>query len=140
MTPQDNPKFSPEDLRYAKTHEWVHLQEEAGAKIATIGVSAFAVAALTDLVFIDLPAVGQQVKVGESFGEVESVKAVSDLYSPVNGEVIAANDALRDRLEKLSDDPYGAGWLIRVRLADDQGLSDLMDHAAYERQCAEEQH
>lgn len=139
MTSKDT-KFAPESLHYAKTHEWAHISDEGGAKIATIGVSAFAVAALTDLVFIDLPSVGKKVTAGETFGEVESVKAVSDLYSPVDGEVVAVNEGLRDHLERLSDDPYGSGWMIRVKLTSDTGLADLLDHAAYEKQCAEEQH
>lgn len=138
--PESFKKYSPEELRFATTHEWVHVDQQGNQQVATIGVSAFAVAALTDLVFIELPAVGKKVKAGETFGEVESVKAVSDLYSPVDGEVIAANQSLRDHLEKLSDDPYGAGWLIKVRLAGEAGLDELLDHAAYEKQCAEEQH
>lgn len=131
--------MTPEELRYAKTHEWVALETDAeGRQVATIGISAFAVEALTDLVFIELPAVGSQVKAGETFGEVESVKAVSDLYSPVSGEVIAVHSELADRLEELSRDPFGAGWMIKVRLSDDSGLDELLDYEAYQRQCAEE--
>ena len=94
--------MKPNELLFAKTHEWVHVTSEGGAKVATIGVSAFALEALTDLVYIELPKVGRAVKAGEAFGEIESVKAVSDLYSPVEGEVIAAHDALLGTLEKLS--------------------------------------
>lgn len=132
--------YSPQELRYAKTHEWVHVEPQGDAQVATVGVSEFAVKALTDLVFIELPVVGKQVTAGETFGEVESVKAVSDLYSPVTGEVIEVNESLRDHLEKLSDDPFGQGWMLRVRLSDTKPLNDLMDYAAYEKQCAEEQH
>ncbi|MFV2068539.1 MAG: glycine cleavage system protein GcvH, partial [Pirellulales bacterium] len=115
--------MNPESLRYAKSHEWVHLEETAsGEKIATLGISQFAVEALTDLVFIDLPAVGRQVSAGQPLCEIESVKAVSDIYSPVNGEVIEANTDLPDHLEILSDDPYGKAWIVRIRLADDGGL------------------
>ena len=101
---------------------------------------AFAVEALTDLVFIELPKVGRQVKAGESFCEVESVKAVSDVYAPVAGEVIAVNESLADNLETLSNDPYGEGWIARIKITDDAGLKNLMDHAAYQKQCAEEAH
>ena len=130
----------PEDLLYGTTHEWVHIASGAsGAKIATVGISKFAVEALTDLVFIELPQVGTQVKAGESFGEIESVKAVSDIYSPVDGEVIEVNDSLSDELDKLGEDPYGEGWLIKVRLGDESTLSDLLDFATYEKRCAEEE-
>ena len=104
---------NPEQLLYAKTHEWVDVNDVDGAKVATIGISAFAVEQLTDLVFMELPTVGAQVKAGTPFGEIESVKAVSDLYSPVTGEVIEVNTALPDQLETMSDDPYGKGWIAK---------------------------
>jgi len=129
---------NPESLLYAKTHEWVHVGEEDGAPVATVGISAFAVEALTDLVFMELPEVGRQVSAGEPLGEIESVKAVSDVYSPVSGEVIAVNAELPDRLETLSEDPYGAGWIARIRISDESELGNLLDHAAYEKQCEEE--
>ena len=132
--------MSPEKLLFAKTHEWVRVEAEGGAKVATIGVSAFALEALTDLVYIELPAVGRQLKAGEAFGEIESVKAVSDLYSPVAGEVIAVHEGLGDKLETLNADPYGEGWMIKVRLADEAALKNLLDYPAYQKQCAEEQH
>jgi len=129
----------PEDLLYSKTHEWVDVQaDDSGEKIATVGVSAFALEALTDLVYLELPEVGRQVTAGEPFGEVESVKAVSDLYSPVDGEVVEANGAVAESLESLMHDPYGAGWLVKIRISDESGLSKLLDHAAYQKQCAEE--
>jgi glycine cleavage system H protein len=130
----------PEDLLFAKTHEWVHLEQEAGAKVATVGISAFALEALTDLVYIELPEVGRQVKAGETFGEIESVKAVSDMYSPVTGEVIAVHKELSEKLDSLNDDPYGQGWMIKVKLSSDHGLTGLLDFPAYEKQCAEEGH
>ncbi|MCA9248369.1 MAG: glycine cleavage system protein GcvH, partial [Planctomycetales bacterium] len=111
---------------------------EDGAKVATVGISAFAVEALTDLVFMQLPEVGKQTEAGESFAEVESVKAVSDIYAPVTGEVIAVNESLPDSLETLGEDPYGAGWIAKIRIADEAGLAALMDKAAYDKQCAEE--
>lgn len=105
-----------------------------------MGISAFALEALTDLVHIELPKVGRVVKAGESFGEVESVKAVSDLYSPVDGTVVAVHDALPNELESLGSDPYGQGWIVKIKLSDETALRDLMDYTAYQKQCAEESH
>lgn len=130
--------MKPEELLFAKTHEWVSVAEEGGAKIATLGVSAFAIEALTDLVYIDLPEVGKQVEAGQPFCEVESVKAVSDIYSPVDGEVTAVNDALPNSLETLNSDPYNAGWIAKIKITDDAGLNQLLDHDAYQKQCGEE--
>ena len=128
--------MKPENLRYAKTHEWVSVDGE----VATVGISAFAVEALTDLVFIELPKVGAQVQPEQPFCEVESVKAVSDVYAPVAGEVVAVNESLPERLEVLSSDPYGEGWIAKIKMSDDAGLGRLLDHSAYQRQCAEEGH
>ncbi|MCO6456038.1 MAG: glycine cleavage system protein GcvH [Pirellulaceae bacterium] len=130
--------MDPKDLLYCKTHEWVHVAQEGGAKLATIGISAFAVEQLTDLVYMELPEVGGEVQAGQPFGEVESVKAVSPLYSPVDGEIVAVNSSLPDHLETLGEDPYDAGWIIKVRITDDSGLARLLDFAAYQKQCAEE--
>jgi glycine cleavage system H protein len=91
-------------------------------------------------VFIELPKVGRQVKANESFCEVESVKAVSDVYAPVTGEVVAVNESLPDNLETLSKDPYGEGWICRIKVTDDSSLKNLMDYAAYKKQCEEESH
>jgi len=124
-------------LLYAQSHEWVDVVDEDGQKIAAIGISAFAIEQLNDLVYMDLPEVGRSLSVGDEFGEVESVKAVSPLYSPVSGDVIEVHDELPDNLEKLNDDPYEFGWIIKVKLSDDGGLDSLMDHAAYQKQCAE---
>ena len=132
--------MNPDDLLFAKTHEWVHLEETDAGRIATLGISAFAVEALTDLVYIDLPEVGRTLDAGESFGEVESVKAVSDLYAPAAGEVVEVNSAVIEDLEQLTGDPFGSGWLIKLRLADGADLGELMDHATYQKQCAEESH
>ncbi|MFG0288848.1 MAG: glycine cleavage system protein GcvH [Rhodopirellula sp. JB044] len=121
-------------LRFAETHEWVDATQDDG--IATIGISKFALEALNDLVYMDLPEVGRTLKVGDEFGEVESVKAVSPLYSPVSGEVVEVHSELPDKLESLNEDPYDFGWIIKVKL--DGDLPDsLMDHAAYEKQCSE---
>jgi len=107
-----------------------------GEKIGTIGISAHAVEALSDVVYMELPEVGSTVSREQSFGEVESVKATSDLFSPVDGEVVEVNTSLPDNLEVLNSDPYGAGWIIKVKLTDDQGLAKLLDHGAYESQCS----
>jgi glycine cleavage system H protein len=129
----------PEELLYAKTHEWVHVNlGPAGAKIATVGVSAFALEALTDLVFMQLPEIGERVQAGGRFGEVESVKAVSDLYSPVGGEIVEVNAAAAIDLARLTEDPYGFGWLVKIRIDDESSLANLMSHAAYQKQIAEE--
>ena len=127
-----------EELLYADTHEWVLVEDQDASKIATVGISKFAVEQLTDLVYIELPSVGTETQAGKEFGEVESVKAVSPLYSPVDGEVVEVNESLRDALETLNDDAYSGGWMIKVRLSDEASLSNLMDYAAYEEQCADE--
>lgn len=124
-------------LLYAETHEWSDVVEVDGQKVATIGISDFAIEQLNDLVFMDLPEVGKVVTAGEVFGEVESVKAVSDLISPVDGEVIEVHSDLPDNLDQLNEDPYDYGWIIKVRLADETSLQTLMDFAAYQKQCAE---
>jgi glycine cleavage system H protein len=129
----------PEELFYSQTHEWVALQEQDGIKIATVGISAFAVEALTDLVFLELPQVGAQVVASEAFGEIESVKAVSDLYSPVTGEVIEVNEKLPDNLEVLSENPYQPSWIAKIRITDESSLAELIDHDAYQEMCAEEE-
>lgn len=117
------------DLKFAKTHEWIRAESDG---TATVGISAHAVEALTDLVFMQLPAVGRRVKAGESMGEIESVKAVSDLYAPVSGEIVAVNSGLPDALDTLGQDPYGAGWIARIRPDDPAELSGLLDRTAYE--------
>jgi len=122
-------------LKYAKSHEWVALDGNA----ATIGITDFAVHQLTDLVHIELPKVGTTVRGGQSFGEVESVKAVSDLYAPATGEITAVNDALADDLGVLSDDPFGKGWMIKIKLADPSQLAGLLNRAAYEAHCKDEE-
>jgi len=124
----------PANARYTKTHEWVVVEGDVG----TVGITDYAVEHLSDLTFIDLPQVGTVVKQFEPFGEIESVKAVEDLNAPVSGEVIEVNDALRDQLELLSQDPYGAGWLIKVKIADPAELDKLMTLDDYNVFCEEE--
>lgn len=128
--------MDPQTLKFAKTDEWVSLAGD----VATIGISDFAVTALTDLVYIDLPAKGKKVEAGKAFGVVESVKAASDMYSPVTGEVIDSNTKLADDLGKLSSDPFGAGWLLKVKVADGKLPDDLMDRSAYEKHWASRAH
>ena len=130
--------MNPKDLLYAETHEWVRVSPEGGRKVGTVGITAFALEQLTDLVHMVLPKVGAQVVAGTPFGEVESVKAVSDLYSPVSGEVIAVHGDLANKLETLSRDPYVEGWMMKVALSDEAPLAKLMNAAAYEKQCAAE--
>jgi glycine cleavage system H protein len=130
--------MTPQDLLYAETHEWVRVAPEGGRKVGTVGITAFALQQLTDLVHMVLPKVGAHVTAGEPFGEVESVKAVSDLYCPVDGEVIAVHGDLTSKLETLASDPYKTGWMIKVAISDEAPLKKLMDAAAYEKQCAAE--
>ncbi len=124
--------MDPKQLRYASTHEWVSVDSNG---IGTIGISAFAVQELTDLVFMALPKVGQKVAAQQEFGEVESVKAVSPLYSPVSGEVVEVHSALVNELETLGIDPYDKGWIMKVKLSDPSEVNSLMDYSAYQKQC-----
>jgi glycine cleavage system H protein len=121
--------MDPKQVRYAKSDEWAYLENG----IATVGISDFAVQALTDLVYLDLPKPGKQLRAGEPFGVVESVKAASDMYAPVTGEVVESNTGLVDDLGRLSADPFGAGWLIKIKTADGALPTELMDRAAYEQ-------
>lgn len=121
----------PTELQYTKSHEWLRYEDG----IAVIGISDFAQDALGDVVFVNLPAVGDEVTAGETFGDVESVKAVSDLICPVSGVVCAVNEDLEDSPENLNEDPYGA-WIIKVEQV--TGEEALLDAAAYEAFCAEE--
>jgi glycine cleavage system H protein len=123
----------PADLRYTKDHEWVRVEGDE----ATVGITDFAAHQLGDVVFVELPAVGRSLAQHATFGVVESVKAVSDLFAPVAGEVIAANDALGGQPELVNTDPYGEGWMLRVKVADAGQLDGLLDAAAYEQLTAE---
>jgi glycine cleavage system H protein len=128
--------MDPKKLRYAKTHEWASLEGDQ----CTIGITKFAVDQLTDIVYIELPDVGDHVFEGDSFGEVESVKAVSDLYSPVDGEVVAVNEKLLNDPTIVTGDPYGKGWLIKVKVEPGATLDQLMTLEQYEKQVASEGH
>jgi len=123
----------PPDLRYTKDHEWVKLEGD----VATIGVTDFAASQLGDVVFVDLPAVGRTVEQSATFGVVESVKAVSDLYAPVSGEVTEVNGDLASKPELVNSDAYGEGWMIRVRVADPAQVGELLDAAAYQQLTSE---
>jgi glycine cleavage system H protein len=123
----------PADLRYTKDHEWVRVDGDT----ATIGVTDFAANQLGDVVFVDLPAVGKSVDQFATFGVVESVKAVSDLYAPLSGEVLEVNGDLGGAPELVNSDPFGGGWMIRVRVADAAQVDGLLDAAAYERLTSE---
>ena len=128
--------MDPQSLRYAKTHEWAALNGDT----CTIGITQFAVDQLTDVIYIDLPDVDDPVASGDSFGEIESVKAVSDLYSPVTGDVIAVNEKLQNDPTIVSKDPYGAGWLIKVKVEKGTTLDHLMTLQQYQQQTASEGH
>lgn len=129
---------APDRLRYTPTHEWAEIDKSAdGTTVVTVGLTAYALEALTDLVYIDLPEVGRQVKAGQAFGEIESVKAVSELYSPVDGEIVQSNTAIANDLEQLSRDPYQSGWLVKIKASDESQLEKLLDYAAYKKLCEE---
>jgi glycine cleavage system H protein len=118
----------PEDLHYSKDHEWVRVEGDIG----TIGITDHAQESLGDVVFVELPRVGDTFEAHQSFGNVESVKAVSELYCPVAGEVTAVNETLQDEAEQVNTDPYGAAWMIRLRISDLGAVDKLMTAAEYE--------
>jgi glycine cleavage system H protein len=117
----------PNDLKYAKTHEWLRLEGD----IATIGITDFAQGELSDNVYVEITAVGKTIKRDEPIGTIEAVKAVSDLYSPVSGQVIAANDSLKDSPANVNKDPYGEGWMAKIRVSDPTELKSMLDATAY---------
>ena len=124
----------PTDLRYTNDHEWVRVE---GAE-ATIGITAYAADQLGDIVFVELPDAGRTVTKAATFGVVESVKAVSDLFAPVSGEVTGTNEALGGKPELVNTDPYVGGWMIKVRIADPAQVDGLLDAAAYEKEIGKE--
>lgn len=117
----------PDDLKYAKSHEWVRLDGD----VATIGITDFAQSELGDVVYVELPEVGRFLQVGETFGSVESVKTVSDVYAPVPGQVISVNTALGARSELINTDPYGDGYMLKIQLSDPASVESLLDAAGY---------
>jgi glycine cleavage system H protein len=126
----------PADLKYAKSDEWVRLAGD----VATIGITDFAQSQLSDIVFVELPSVGAAFKQGESFGSLESVKAASDMYLPVGGEVVEVNSALGDTPELVNQDPFGAAWMIKVKVANLSDAIALMDATAYQQHCDSRAH
>jgi glycine cleavage system H protein len=124
----------PEELKYTSEHEWVALEGENRVRV---GITDFAQDALGDVVYVDLPDTGADVRGGEPFGEVESTKSVSDVYSPVSGKVVERNDALGDSPETVNSDPYGEGWMVLIELGDPEELEGLMDATAYRRMVEE---
>lgn len=125
--------MNPTDLGYTKDHEWVRVEGET----ATIGITSFATEQLGDIVYVEMPAAGSALTQGATFGVVESVKAVSDLFAPISGEVVETNDALSSQPELVNQEPYGAGWMLRVKVGDASELDGLLDAAAYDALNAE---
>ncbi|MGE0433089.1 MAG: glycine cleavage system protein GcvH [Planctomycetota bacterium] len=121
----------PSDLKYARSHEWARLEGD----IVTLGITDFAIQELTDLTYIGLPDVGDTIKKGDAFGDIESVKAVSDLFAPCGGEVLEVNPELteNENFEILARDPFGAGWLLKLRISDPAELNEMLDSAAYQK-------
>jgi glycine cleavage system H protein len=119
---------TPEDNRYARSHEYVHVEGDIG----TIGITEYAQKELGDVVFVELPQVGAQLEMGDELGSIESVKAVSELFAPVGGEVVEVNEALADKPELVNTDPWGDGWMIRIKLADPTEVDELMSAEEYE--------
>ncbi len=125
----------PTTFRYTKEHEWIEVKGDTG----TVGITDYAQHELGDVVFVELPKAGAKLKAGQSFGTVESVKAVSEIYSPVSGDIVETNGALANEPEKINQDPHGAAWLVKVKLSNRGELAGLMDAAAYEAYVAEKQ-
>lgn len=130
--------FDPKALKYTPTHEWVHLDGE----IATIGISRFAVDQLADLILIDLTRAvpGSALVAGKPFGEIESVKAVADLYAPISGEIVEVNTKVREDVQLLAQDPYEEGWLLKLKVKDTAQVAALMDQTQYEAQLSDSPH
>jgi len=125
---------SPEDNRYAKSHEYVHLEGD----VATIGITDYAQKELGDVVFVELPQVGSQLDAADELGSIESVKAVSELFAPVSGEVVEVNEALSDKPDLVNTDPYGDGWMIRIRVSDPTEIDELMTAEEYDEYIEKE--
>ncbi len=125
----------PTDLKYAKNDEWIRVDGDEGV----VGVSDYAQDQLSDIVYVELPEVGAELKAGDEFGQIESVKAASDLYAPVSGTVIAINESLPDTPEIVNDDPYGKAWMIKIRISDAAELDALMDAEAYTKKITKKE-
>jgi glycine cleavage system H protein len=125
--PEEGPPVYPDDLKYTTQHEWIRLDGDR----AKLGITSYAQDALGDIVFVQLPDVGDRLEAGQAFGEVESTKSVSDVYTPLSGEVAAKNEALESTPELVNTDPYGEGWLVELSVGDASALDGLMDAEAY---------
>ena len=125
----------PDDLKYTREHEWLLVE----GKVATVGITDFAQEQLGDVVFVELPSVGDKVTKDEAMGVIESVKAVSDVYAPVSGTVIEVNDDLPDSTEMINEDPYGDGWMVKIEMSDPTDVEDLMAAGEYEQFVSEQQ-
>jgi glycine cleavage system H protein len=121
----------PADVKYAESDEWIRVDGDT----ATIGISDYAQDALNDLVYVEFKAVGESLAAGEAFGEIESVKAASEVYMPVAGEIIAVNDELSSEPEMVNEDPFGNGWMVKIRISDASNLANLLDAEAYKKLC-----
>ncbi len=126
----------PDDLKFTKRHEWIRVDGDKG----TVGISDYAQGELSDIVFVELPQVGARVKQMKPFGTIEAVKAVTDLYAPVSGEILETNPELKDKPETINSDPYGDGWIIKLRIEDPCELENLLSPADYEKLLEEEEH
>src|SRR5437899_12470567 len=126
--------MTPEDSKYAKSHEYVHVEGNVG----TVGITDYAQKELGDVVFVELPQVGTQLEAGDELGSIESVKAVSELFAPVSGEVVEINETLAEKPELVNTDPYGDGWMIKVRLTSPDEVDELMDAEEYEEYVEKE--
>lgn len=123
----------PTDLRYTKDDEWIRVEGDEGV----VGITDYAQDSLSDIVYVELPSEGESFQVGDTFGVVESVKAASDLYMPISGEVIETNDDLPDAPETINTDPFGEGWMVKIKITDPSELEDLMDPESYSAYCDE---
>ena len=124
------------DFLYAPTHEWASVSKESdGTIIVTMGLTDYALELLMDLTYIELPSLGDETTAGEKCGEIESVKAASDINAPATGEVIEVNESLEDSLDPMTSDPFGAGWICKIKVSDESSLSSLLDEAAYRELC-----
>ena len=128
--------MAPENLHFAKTHEWVAVEGD----LAVIGISDFAVKLLTDIVFMELPRIGKKVRQSETIGEIESVKAVSDLYAPVDGEIVEVNADLPDNLSLLTESPFEKAWIAKIRMSAPEQVAGLLEHSAYLTHCENDGH
>ncbi len=123
----------PQELKYTTDHEWTRIEDD----VLTVGITDYAQGELGDVVYVDLPEVGDTFEKSDSFGTIEAVKAVADLFSPVSGEIVAVNEALEDKPETVNQDPYGEGWMVQIKISNEEDLKDLLDAESYSKQISE---